>query len=249
MKIALIGIAAVLLLAVLAVIAARRQRPGAASIPGYRRRDFLSKAEHAFFAVLQRAVGQDGLVFAKVRLADLLAPAAGQGSGGWQAAFNRIQSKHIDFVLCSLDDVVPRLAIELDDASHRQARRKERDQFLEAACQSAGLPLLRIAVHRDYMVRELREQIAPYLELGLAVDRHPTLELPAAAPPPAATPPPASRETTPPETTPALPPEPMAAPACPKCGAPMLRREGKSGALAGKAFWGCSNFPKCRGIA
>jgi len=244
MRIALFGIVAVLLLIALAVVAARRQRYGGVSVPSYRRRDFLSKAEHAFFAVLQQAVAQDGLVFAKVRLADLLAPAAGQGSGGWQGAFNKIQAKHIDFVLCSPGDVAPRLAIELDDASHRQARRKERDQFLEAACQSAGLPLLRIAVHRDYVMRELREQIAPYLGLELAVDRHPTMELPAAPPPP-----PAASETAASETRPALPPEPIAPPVCPKCGAPMLRREGKSGALAGKVFWGCSTFPKCRGIA
>ena len=37
-------------------------------------------------------------------------------------------------------------------------------------------------------------------------------------------------------------------PLCPKCGAHMIRRQTKSGANAGKSFWGCSNYPKCRGI-
>lgn len=37
-------------------------------------------------------------------------------------------------------------------------------------------------------------------------------------------------------------------PVCPKCGASMIRRQVKGGANAGKHFWGCSNYPKCRGI-
>ncbi|QCF27978.1 hypothetical protein soil367_15130 [Hydrocarboniclastica marina] len=28
----------------------------------------------------------------------------------------------------------------------------------------------------------------------------------------------------------------------------MVRRETKTGANAGQPFWGCSTFPKCRGI-
>lgn len=37
-------------------------------------------------------------------------------------------------------------------------------------------------------------------------------------------------------------------PTCPKCGASMIRRQAKSGANSGKYFWGCSNYPKCRGV-
>lgn len=37
-------------------------------------------------------------------------------------------------------------------------------------------------------------------------------------------------------------------PTCPKCGSTMSKRLAKSGANAGKEFWGCSQFPACRGI-
>lgn len=37
-------------------------------------------------------------------------------------------------------------------------------------------------------------------------------------------------------------------PSCPKCGASMMLRETKKGQNVGKKFWGCSKFPKCRGI-
>ena len=36
-------------------------------------------------------------------------------------------------------------------------------------------------------------------------------------------------------------------PECPDCGKPMTRRTARQGIRAGKEFWGCSAFPKCRG--
>ena len=35
---------------------------------------------------------------------------------------------------------------------------------------------------------------------------------------------------------------------CPKCGSQMILRTAKSGGKQGKQFWGCRNFPRCRGI-
>ena len=34
---------------------------------------------------------------------------------------------------------------------------------------------------------------------------------------------------------------------CPKCGAPMVKRTAGKGQNAGKSFYGCSNFPECKG--
>jgi four helix bundle suffix protein len=38
------------------------------------------------------------------------------------------------------------------------------------------------------------------------------------------------------------------APACPDCDAPMKRRQAKTGPNAGKEFWGCATYPKCKGV-
>lgn len=35
---------------------------------------------------------------------------------------------------------------------------------------------------------------------------------------------------------------------CPKCGSEMILRKVKKGENAGNQFWGCSKFPKCRGV-
>lgn len=36
-------------------------------------------------------------------------------------------------------------------------------------------------------------------------------------------------------------------PACPKCGTPMVRRTARRGSNAGGEFWGCKQYPGCRG--
>jgi restriction system protein len=41
---------------------------------------------------------------------------------------------------------------------------------------------------------------------------------------------------------------PIDAPNCPKCGGSMVKRVAKRGEKAGVPFWGCAEFPKCRGI-
>lgn len=38
------------------------------------------------------------------------------------------------------------------------------------------------------------------------------------------------------------------APSCPECGKPMRQRISKQGKQVGEAFWGCSQYPDCRGV-
>ena len=124
----------------------------------YRRKDYLlSKAERSFFGVLQDAVGDQYLIFAMVRLADLIY--IPRGTESRQSHLNRIISKHIDFVLCDPKTVRPLLAIELDDSSHNRADRKDRDAFVNDALDAADLPLLRVPARRGYNEKELFQSI------------------------------------------------------------------------------------------
>lgn len=51
------------------------------------------------------------------------------------------------------------------------------------------------------------------------------------------------RAQTPPQSRPSA----EAAPSCPTCQSPMVRRTAKKGPNAGSQFWGCSKYPACRG--
>lgn len=121
----------------------------------YRKKDyFFSQAERSFYAVLMKAVAGEFVVLAKVRLADILY--IEKGTGAWQSFFNRIQSKHIDFVLCTPVLIQPVLVIELDDRSHDREDRRKRDGFADDALAAAGLPILHVPARRTYSPVELK---------------------------------------------------------------------------------------------
>ncbi len=128
--------------------------------PFLRRKYFFSAAERSFYEVLRRAAGEQIHVFAKVRLADVVYVA--RGTGSWQTHFNRIQSKHIDFLLCDRQRMAPLVAIELDDSSHDANARASRDQIVDAVCKAARLPIIRITAQRAYTPESLKKILNPY---------------------------------------------------------------------------------------
>lgn len=120
------------------------------------RDDFLSPAELSFYHVLKSVLPPDAAVAVKVRLGDVLFVRQPHKN---QAARNRINQKHVDFLLCEAATMKPRLAIELDDSSHQKASRQERDAFVDEALAAAGLPCLHIPAARSYVPQELWAKI------------------------------------------------------------------------------------------
>ena len=170
-------VVAVLAIAIIALIAAVLYTvlsKASARWPYRKSEHLLTLAERSFFGVLGQATDDDLYIFAKVRLSDLFwLP---QNTRDRQRYFNRIQSKHVDFVLCDRATTEPRLLIELDDSSHRRAARQSRDAFLDQAASQAGLPILRVPVKHSYSVAELRQVISSLLKREVNVAEPVTVE-------------------------------------------------------------------------
>ena len=73
-----------------------------------------------------------------------------KGAENRQAFHNKIDRKHIDFVLCDPQTMAPVAAVELDDKSHQSASAQKRDADKNKACHDAGLPLLRFPARKSY---------------------------------------------------------------------------------------------------
>lgn len=117
----------------------------------------LSPAERDFYDALRQGVGNRYLIFAKVRLLDLLwLPDKMENRPLY---IGRVASKHVDFVLCHPQTVAPALVIELDDTSHQLPERQERDLFLNEVLRVAAIPLLRVPVKKTFSAPALRGQI------------------------------------------------------------------------------------------
>jgi hypothetical protein len=200
--------------------------PSQVQFPYFVRDDFLSAAELSFFLVLKSAVSDSALVFTKVGLGDLFYAKSSDPSQ-YRTATNRIDRKHIDFLICDSKTVRPVVGIELDDKSHQRADRQERDEFVDTVFKVARLPILRFPAKRTYSVGEISELVGKYIG-------NPIKTVPIAN----ATPLNAEK----------VPVKVNAVPPCPKCGGEMVLRTAKNGSNQGDQFWGCRDFPRCRGI-
>jgi very-short-patch-repair endonuclease len=200
--------------------------PMVGKLPYLLRDDFLSPAEASFYRVLITAVGDQFLIFPKVGLQELFFVPR-QRNRDWTYR-NKIDRKHVDFVLCDPTSLKPRVAIELDDASHKRPNRMQRDEFVAEVFATTGLPLVRTAVHAAYSTQQIKAMVQPFLP---------------------------AKEAS--KSTPLVAQEPMVTtdtaygtaaqtPICAKCDIPLIIRTVRNGRHAGKQFYGCQNYPQCR---
>ncbi len=259
------AIAAVLI--VLAVIWLRERTSRSVGYPYARRERLLSPHGRHFLQVLDKIVGPDVRVFAKVRVTDVMRVTHPSGSGAFARALARIASQRFDFVLCDRDSLTVLCAVTLDELERRDPGEASFAQSFPAQmCRFAGLPLLRVIARREYDLKDLGDRVTEAVQHGRAHDpaadtsvtmAHQT-EL-AAVPPGDEGSVDTSAQADPPGRASVLTPALMAtlthrsgsgamAPKCPRCGAAMLRRRVQLATHPDGEFWGCSRFPVCRAI-
>ena len=210
---------------------------GPVDFPYQSKEVLCSPAERSFMGALEKVVGNGYRIFAKVRLADVIDVQRGLSASARQSAFNRISRKHLDFVICDSGNLSIVGAVELDDKSHRKTGRQERDQFLDKALESAGVPMLRVKAQSTYSIKEVSSDLNSTFKISMGVqleDNEVSIDTMQV-----------SDEKQIDETTDNSN-FGTAAPVCPKCGGELIKRLATKGQYAGQKFWGCSNFPKCK---
>ncbi|GHC43491.1 DUF2726 domain-containing protein [Roseibacillus persicicus] len=140
------------------------EQPQPPNLFPYAKQDnFLSAGELRFYHILKRLIPEGFTLITKVNLADLFyVPRPNVNKG----ARNRIDRKHVDFVICESTSMQPALAIELDDSSHNRKKRIERDAFVDQVFAAADLSLLHIKVVQSYDEAQLAENIRSHLGNG-----------------------------------------------------------------------------------
>lgn len=215
-------LASALIVAVIAITVAmliRRRKTDIDAYPYISRGHLFTDAERSFMAVLSQAVAGKAYLLGKVSVADVLTPKPTLPNSEKQSAQNRINSKHFDFVLCRIDTMQILCAIELNDRSHKSAKRQARDEFLRGACASANIPLQVFQTKYSYSVAEIRKSLAVVLASTPDVGKQ-------------------SEHAA----------DPSHRRFCAKCSSLMVTKTAKKGKFAGKQFLACSNFPDCRSI-
>jgi hypothetical protein len=116
----------------------------------YQRKYLLTKNEYHEYKKLKYHADKLGFqICPKVRLLDLIEPRRGEG---FMSALGKIQSKHVDFVICD-QNLYIKAIVELDDKSHDQPDRQERDRFVDDVLTSVGYTVIRTrAVTEDTLL-------------------------------------------------------------------------------------------------
>jgi predicted RNA-binding Zn-ribbon protein involved in translation (DUF1610 family) len=190
-------------------------------LPFRLRDDFLSNSEHSFYLVIKSMMGTYFTICPKVSMSDIFYVIKPNENVSF---YNKINRKHVDFLICDTETMKPRFAIELDDKSHNRHDRMERDEFVEELFETANLPLVRIPVRPTYNTNELGILFREAVRKG----QHSTTTI--------------NANNTPVETI----TDTKTAPYCPKCGQQMVLRTSQNGANKGGNFYGCVNYPKCK---
>lgn len=104
----------------------------------YRSKELLTKRElQEYYKLKQYADERGWLICPKVRLWDLIEPKNSKN----QTLVNKIQAKHVDFVLVNRNmDVIG--VLELDDSTHDRPDRQQRDSFVRDALEGAGITMI-----------------------------------------------------------------------------------------------------------
>ena len=227
----------VIILVVLAclVVFKKYVKPGSPiAFPYQTKNSLCSPAERSFLGVLEQLFSDKYRILLKVRLADLIEIEKGVSKSHRQSAVNRISRKHVDFVVCGKDDLSILGVIELDDQSHKAAKRQERDSFLDSAMNASGIPILHIQAQKTYSISDIWQQLQNSFEFLTN-----------------------KAETDSPRPDTASNDQNIIQPTsddaetngtCTDCGAALVKRQAKKGKFAGNYFLACSNFPKCRKI-
>jgi hypothetical protein len=153
----------VLILLLLAVFVLKVKLTSGNGFPYQKAKALFSPAERSFLGVIDQVVGTEFRVFRKVRIADVATVKAMSNRSAWQKAFNRISSKHFDFIICRSADLSVVCAIELNDKSHQNKSRRLRDEFVAGVCNSISVPLVEINAQASYSIQELKERFSVIL--------------------------------------------------------------------------------------
>jgi len=112
----------------------------------------LTGPELVFYRVLRKHLNQSQIIATKVRLADFINVKEQKFHHKPKSItpnFNRVSSKHADFLICNLNGK-PLVWIELDDKSHLSTKAKKADKFKDDIAASIGIPLYRVKVGTHY---------------------------------------------------------------------------------------------------
>lgn len=132
------------------------------TLPYYRKQYLLTQTEQSFYHMLVTVLNGHFVICPKVRMSDIIDVDRKKVSKTY-TFLNKINSRHVDFLVCDAKSMSPLVAIELDDKSHQKEERQKRDFYVDKAFADANMPLVRFQAKRGYVKEEIIAGLKPHL--------------------------------------------------------------------------------------
>ena len=130
----------------------------------YSKVQVLTDTEVKFYnALLEATADMNVVIYPVMSLKELVYVVDEKGQKNPYKYFNKINKKHIDFTLCEPKTAKILGCIELDDATHNQEKRYERDQYVNGVLEQAGIKLLRYKTYKNYDIPYLKQKVEELL--------------------------------------------------------------------------------------
>jgi hypothetical protein len=152
------AILVMVLLVIIAVSAMKLNEPQL-TFPFKKKSNLFTPVERNFLALIEEAVGKDYRILCRVKIVDILAVSESTDKKTTKNAINKANSKYLDFVLCSKDDMTPVLAIDLVHNNGKEGYKTQRDWFVNGSLDAASIPHARIKVRSDYKAQDIKDCI------------------------------------------------------------------------------------------
>ena len=153
-----LAIVLMMLLIIVAVGAMKLYEPSLA-FPFKKKGNLFTPVERSFFGLIEEAVGNEFRILCRVKMSDILIIHQNTDKRISKNAATRAGSKHLDFVLCSKEDMSPVIAIDLVCNTGKDSYKSQRDFYVSGALDAARIPHVRIKVRSGYKVQDIRECI------------------------------------------------------------------------------------------
>lgn len=120
--------------------------------------NIMTPSEREFFKLLADAASDKYYVFPQIHLSALFRNRT--GGRYHRAAFNSINGRSVDYVLCDKTTLQPVYAVELDDPTHDTPDRQKRDAEVEGIFADYGFPLVRFREYRNLSREDIANRFA-----------------------------------------------------------------------------------------
>lgn len=139
----------------------------------------ITKSEQAYFEAIKASLPEGYNLFPQINLASFIVRTD-------DARYHNELFRNVDFLVTD-EEYKPRIVIEINDQSHLEKERRERDEKVKSICDEAGIPLIKLwtsyGINPDYIKNKINETLsAPVIRISHHVfENQNSIEKPIAA--------------------------------------------------------------------